>query len=398
MPGPGYDKIGQSERSNAEDVLSTWALTRYLFADPENQSWVRRFETNISVRLDSPHAVAVNSGTSALVTALAGLGIGTGDEVIVPGYTYVASIGAIAHLGATPILAEINGTLTLDPADVAARITSRTKAIVAVHMLGAPCDLDALRTIADDNSLALVEDAAQSFGGSYKGRSLGTVGDAGAFSFNPYKVITTGEGGVALFSRYRDYYAGYAFQDQGWPPGRELGNEPDGYKPTFGLNLRMPELSAAIGCAQLDKLDEVLHEVRDARDRLLEALEVPATAHLRPSNDAAGDTGNVVVITFDEQAHAQRTATKLGSKTLDDSGRHFYANMIQLGDRAQRGALPRTDDLLERSIALSVGVSDGHLGSGYGIHPNSTNDEINAIAAEFANAVATSATISGSYA
>ncbi|WP_301123076.1 DegT/DnrJ/EryC1/StrS family aminotransferase [Mycolicibacterium fortuitum] len=396
MPGPGYSQIGQDEKKNAEDVLSTWALTRYLVDDPENQSWVRRFEKTISSKLDSPHAVAVNSGTSALVTALAGLGIGTGDEVIVPGYTYVASIGAIAHIGATPVLAEIDDTLTLAPTDVAARITSRTKAIMAVHMLGAPCDLDALRTIADDNDLALIEDAAQAFGGGYKGRALGSIGDAGAFSFNPYKVITTGEGGVALFARYRDYYAGYAFQDQGWPPGREFGYEPAGYTPTFGLNLRMPELSAAIGCAQLNKLDDVLHQVRRARDHLLAVLRLPVSAHLRPSNDRDGDTGNVVVVTFDDRAHAQRAAAKLGTTTLDDSGRHFYANMIQLGERARRGTLPRTDDLLARSIALSVGVSDGHLGSGYGIHPDSTNDEIATVARQFCETVAATEAVEAS--
>lgn len=386
MPGPGYGRVGEAERANIEDVLRTRGLTRYLFADPETQSWVRRFEKQLCQSLGARHAVAVNSGTSALVTALAGLGVGRGDEVVVPGYTYVASIGAIAHLGATPVLAEVDETLTLAAEDVAARVNERTKAILAVHMLGAPCDLEALGQIADKHGILLVEDAAQSCGGSYRGRRLGTIGAAGAYSFNPFKVITTGEGGAALFAEYRDYYAGYAFQDQGWPPGRELGNEPPGYTPTFGLNLRMPELSAAIGCAQLDQLDAVLADTRRVRDELVGALSLPPSAQLRPSHDAEGDTANVVVVTFDDTDHAQRTAKALDTKTLDDSGRHYYGNMIQLGPAGAPGALPKTDDLLGRSIALSVGVSDSHLGSGYGVAPDDSQEYVRAQAERFCEA------------
>jgi dTDP-4-amino-4,6-dideoxygalactose transaminase len=386
MPGPGYGRIGGAERANAEDVLRTWGLTRYLLPDPETQSWTRRFEKQLCQSLGANYAVAVNSGTSALVTALAGLGVGRGDEVIVPGYTYVASIGAIAHLGATPVLAEVDETLTLAPDDVRARLTERTKAILAVHMLGAPCDLDALGRIADEHGVLLVEDAAQACGGSYRGRRLGTIGAAGAYSFNPYKVITTGEGGAAVFAEYRDYYAGYAFQDQGWPPGRELGNEPPGYTPTFGLNLRMPELSAAIGCAQLDQLDAVLADTRRVRDELVAHLTRPPSARLRPSCDHEGDTANVVVVTFEDAGHAQRAAQALGTKTLDDSGRHYYGNMIQLGERGTPGALPKTDDLLRRSVALSVGVSDSHLGSGYGVAPTDSSAHIRAQAERFSEA------------
>ncbi|OKI00832.1 hypothetical protein A6A06_18135 [Streptomyces sp. CB02923] len=390
MPGPGFEFLGDEERHNVEQVLAQWSLTRYLFDNPEEQSFVRRLERDIEAHFDSGPTVAVNSGTSALATALAGLGVGPGDEVIVPGYTYVASIGSIGHFGATPVLAEVDESLTLDPDDVERRITPRTRAIMAVHMLGASCDMERLRKIADRHGVLLLEDAAQACGGSYRGARLGTIGDAGAYSFNPFKVITCGEGGVALFRDHASYARGFAYQDQGWPPLRDNNGVGTG-EATFGLNLRMPELSAAVACAQLKRVDTVLAETRRVRNRLIELIEPHEGVRQRRLHDAEGDCANVLVHTFDSAEPAREVAGQLSTKPLADSGRHYYGNMPQLSGntsvRYARGDLPRTDDLLSRSLAISVGVSDAHLGSGFGVGVRSTEEDIVRAAEKFNSAV-----------
>ncbi|MFF5011208.1 aminotransferase class I/II-fold pyridoxal phosphate-dependent enzyme [Streptomyces phaeochromogenes] len=154
MPGPGYAFLGQEERHNVEEVLKNWDLTRFAYDAPEKTTFVRGLELSAQQVFNSPYAIAVNSGTSALLTALAALDIGPGDEVIVPGYTFIASLGSIVYSGATPVLAEVDTSLTLDPQDVENRITARTRAIMAVHMLGAPCDMDALTAIANRHGLS----------------------------------------------------------------------------------------------------------------------------------------------------------------------------------------------------------------------------------------------------
>ncbi|MEV0373127.1 DegT/DnrJ/EryC1/StrS family aminotransferase [Streptomyces sp. NPDC050636] len=395
MPGPGFEFLGDEERHNIEQVLKNWSLTRYLSDDPEKHSFVRRLERDMESLFRSGPCVAVNSGTSALAAALAGLGIGAGDEVIVPGYTYVASIGSIGHFGATPVLAEVDETLTLDPDDVERRITPKTRAIMAVHMLGAPCDMRKLRDIAERHGIWLIEDAAQACGGSFQGARLGTIGDAGAYSFNPFKVITSGEGGVAVFHDYTSYARGFAYQDQGWPPLRDNNGVGKG-EASFGLNLRMPELSAAVACAQLERVDHVLTLTRRIRDRLSELIGSHEGMRQRKLNDADGDCANVLVYTFDSEDRARRVAEALQTKPLIDSGRHYYGNMPQLSGnssiRYARGDLPRTDDLLSRSVAISVGVSDAHLGSGFGVAVRSTDEDI-ARAAEKFNAAVTSAAL-----
>ncbi|WP_175906799.1 DegT/DnrJ/EryC1/StrS family aminotransferase [Burkholderia seminalis] len=386
MAGPGYSFLGEEERNNVNKVLDTWGLTRFAYDVPNFTSFVLQTEEAFASLAEVKHAIAVNSGTSALITSLAALGIGPGDEVIVPGYTFVASIGSIVLSGATPILAEIDDTLTIDPIDVERKITSKTKAIMPVHMLGSPCNMDALCALARRYGLKIVEDVAQACGGSFRGRRLGTHGDLGAFSLNPFKVITSGEGGLVITDDSHLYQRAYAFQDQGWfPLRRDTGNGDI----LFGLNLRMAELAGAVAVAQIAKLDLVLAATRRAKSVLLRRLELPDDCRIQPRrlNDADGDCATVLVLTCEEREQATRLATTLGSKTLDDSGRHYYQNMSQLrllGDPDKSSAvfhrhyagdptldafpsLPQTDDLLRRSVGISIGVSDRYLGAGFGI-------------------------------
>ncbi|MFJ8690531.1 DegT/DnrJ/EryC1/StrS family aminotransferase [Micromonospora wenchangensis] len=378
-------------------MLDNWDLTRYAYDKPEFTSFVREFELSTQQLLGSPYSVAVNSGTSALLTGLAALGIGPDDEVIVPGYTFVASIGSIIYSGATPVLAEIDESLTLDPADVESRITAKTRAIMPVHMLGAPCDLAALRDIARRHDLAIIEDVAQACGGSYQGQRLGTWGDVGAFSLNPFKVICSGEGGFLLASTERLYQRAYSFQDQGWFPLRTDTGKGD---VLFGLNLRMSELAGAIACAQLGKLDTVISSVREKKAQLASLIAQRDGVRRRVLHDPHGECGTLLVYVFDRAEDAAAVAAALGSKTLVDSGRHYYGNMPQLGAltgdgpnvapfRApgteakhdyRRGSLPRTDEVLARSVAISIGVSDQYLGSGFGISVRSTEAEVTRVA------------------
>src|SRR5262249_39898991 len=188
MPGPGMELIGEEEIAEVLDVLRGGYLFRYGISlgsevDPRFKGKVYQVENEIASYCGLRHAVAVNSGTSALLTALAGLGGGAGDEVIAPGYTFIASLSSIVYSRAVPVLAEVDRTFNLDPDDVQAKITSRTKAIMAVHMMGNPARLDELKALADEHRLLLIEDCAQAFGATYQGRPVGSVGHAGGFSF-----------------------------------------------------------------------------------------------------------------------------------------------------------------------------------------------------------------------
>ncbi|WP_030220095.1 DegT/DnrJ/EryC1/StrS aminotransferase family protein [Streptomyces bikiniensis] len=405
MPGPGYRFFGDEERANVMAVLDRWYADREAFDDPGEREWVRRFEQAAAERFGAAHCLGVNSGTSALVAALVGLGVGPGDEVVVPGYMFVASIAAVLHCGADVVLAEVDESLTLDPADVRARITPRTRAIMPVHMLGAPSDMAALRALADEHGLHLLEDCAQSAGGTYRGRPLGTLGDVGTFSLNHYKVITSLQGGFLLTDDPAVFQRAYSFHDQGWFPYRRDHGEGD---LLLGMNLGLGELHAAVALAQLDKLDLILDRVRDVKRRLTEAIGELPGVRPRTSHDPAGECGTTAVYVFDDAAHAQDVADRLRTRTLLDSPTHYYGGLPALtafgrGDRSvvpsrapggrpaahpfEAGALPRTDSVLGRSVALATGVSDGYLGPGFGVHPGSSQAEIDRAAEAFRRAV-----------
>ncbi len=229
MPGPGLDLVGEEELAELADVIRSGRLSRYGPDDDSFPAKVRHFEEAVAEQAGVRHALAVNSGTSGLYLALTGLGVGPGDEVIVPGFTYVATISSVVYARARPVLAEVDETLDLDPADAEARITPRTRAIVAVHMLGNPARIAELQAVAERHGLPLVEDAAQAFGATYRGRWVGSYGAAGVFSFNEYKTITCGDGGMLVTDDDELYRRCFALHDQGHSPNRrgvEVGAGP----------------------------------------------------------------------------------------------------------------------------------------------------------------------------
>ncbi len=188
--------FGALERAEVQEVLDHGVLMRYGFDGMRNGSWkALELEKALAARMQTRHAQVVSSGTAALTVALASSGVGAGDEVIIPTFTFVASFEAVLALGAVPVLADIDSTLCLDPASVEKSISDKTRAVMPVHMCGSMADLRPLKAICDKHNLLLIEDACQAIGGSYEGKPLGSYGDIGCFSFDYVKTITCGEGG-----------------------------------------------------------------------------------------------------------------------------------------------------------------------------------------------------------
>ncbi|HTQ28862.1 MAG TPA: DegT/DnrJ/EryC1/StrS family aminotransferase [Puia sp.] len=286
---PGFELFGEAERREVNEVLETGILMRYGFDGPRKGIWKsRELEEAICKKFGCRYAQLTSSGTSALTTALTALGIGAGDEVIMPTFTFVASFEAVLSVGALPVLADIDETLTLNPDAVRRAITPRTKCLMPVHMCGSMADLDALVEICKEHNLLLLEDACQSIGASYKGRSLGTIGDAGTFSFDFVKTITCAEGGAVLTNGEDIYIKSDGFSDHGHDHrGSDRGAD---LHPFIGYNYRISELHAAVGLAQIRRLDEFLG-IQKKNHRLLKSIlsQVPEIS-FRSIPDPEGDS------------------------------------------------------------------------------------------------------------
>ena len=232
------------------------------------------------------HALATTSGSASLIVSLLALGIGPGDEVIVPAYTFVATYSSVIFTGAMPVLAEIDESLNLDPGGIEKRITSRTRAILPVHMLGNACDMEPILRIAKRHGLAVLEDACQALGGSYHGKRLGCIGEIGAFSLNVFKTITAGDGGSVVTDDEALYTRAFALHDQGHTPHRT--GVQVGERSILGMNFRMNELTGAVALAQLRKLDGILATLRGKKAKFKERITgIPGT-HFRKLNDPDG--------------------------------------------------------------------------------------------------------------
>lgn len=254
---PGFEIFGAEERKQVNDVLETGVLMRYGFEGMRANQWkAKEFEEAFANKMEVKHCQLVSSGTAALTVALASAGIGAGDEVIMPTFTFVASFEAILALGAIPVLVDIDDTLTLDPQAVEKAITGRTRCVMPVHMCGSMADLGALKKICAKHNLILLEDACQALGGTYEGKQLGSIGDLGCFSFDYVKTITCGEGGAVItnndnFAENADHYQDHGHDHIGKDRGAEKHEN-------LGYNFRISELNAAVGVAQLGKLDRIL--------------------------------------------------------------------------------------------------------------------------------------------
>lgn len=382
MSGPGSYWLGEEEKKEVLDVLSSGHLSRYGdLNDPRFRRKVHSLEQEFAAHTGVQHALAVGSGTGALWISMLAMGIGPGDEVIVPSYTFVATYSAAFFAGAIPVLAEIDESLTLDPKDIEKRITPKTKAIVPVHMLGNPSKMDEIMAIARKHNLLVLEDCAQASGAVYKGKKVGSMGQMGGFSFNIYKTITAGDGGLLVTDDSELYKRAFALHDQGHLPNRagvEIGN-----RTILGMNFRMNELTGAVALAQLRKLDRITSTLRAKKAKLKAMLKGLPGVGFRELNDENGEAGTLLTLLFESADLAARVCKAIGSKTIDQSGWHVYANMEHVikelekhGRQVRKGTFPRTDDILSRALNISIGVVDAGLGSGFGININSTDSEI----------------------
>ncbi|WP_103070584.1 DegT/DnrJ/EryC1/StrS family aminotransferase [Aquimarina sediminis] len=326
---PGFELFGAEEQKEVQDVLDNGVLMRYGF-DPMRKGHHKalELERDLADRMQSKYAQVVSSGTAALTVALASAGIGSGDEVIMPTFTFVASFEAILSVGAIPILCDIDDTLTLDPRAVKECITDKTKAVMPVHMCGSMADLSALKNICDTHNLVLLEDACQAIGATYAGKPLGSYGDLGCFSFDYVKTVTCGEGGGIITNS--EIYADRAhkYQDHGHDHiGSDRGAETH---PFLGYNYRLSELHAAVGIAQLRKLDDVLAIQEKNYSILRNALSNIPEVTFRKVPDTGIESYAFLSIFLPTEDLARNTHKALGAHGVDacfywyDNNWHYY--------------------------------------------------------------------------
>ncbi len=257
--------LNGNEKKYLQDCLETGWISG-------SGKYVDAFEDGFAAFCDAAHAIAIVNGTAALHVALLALGIGPGDEVIVPDLTYIASANAVTYCGARPVFSDVDPvTWTLNPEDVARKLSPRTKAIMPVHLYGHPVDMDPILDLAKAHNLFVVEDAAEAHGAEYKGRRVGTLGDIGVFSFYGNKIITTGEGGMIVTNNSELASTSRLLKGQGMDPQHRY------WFPIIGYNYRMTNMQAAIGLAQFERIEwfiERRREVAGWYDDALKSLPV----------------------------------------------------------------------------------------------------------------------------
>jgi 8-amino-3,8-dideoxy-alpha-D-manno-octulosonate transaminase len=322
---PGFELWSDKEKKEVNDVLESGILMRYGFDGARNGHWKsKELEAAICETFGCGYAQLTSSGTAALTTAMSALGIGYGDEVITPAFTFVASFEAVLSVGAVPVLVDVDDTLTLNPAAVRKAITSKTKAIMPVHMCGSMADMDALVTICKEHNLILLEDACQSIGGTYKGKHLGTIGDAGTFSFDFVKTMTCGEGGVVMTNREDVYIKSDGYTDHGHDhKGTDRGAD---LHPFIGYNYRISELHAAIGLAQVRRLPEFLATQKKNHAALKEILATVPEVSFRRIPDPAGDSGSFVCWFLPTAEITQAVVAELKAQSILAGNFYWYDN------------------------------------------------------------------------
>lgn len=377
--GKGAAFLGDEERAAVLEVLDSGSLFRYY--GPKLLGKTAAFESAAAEMFDSPFAVATSSGTAALRVCLAALGVGCGDEVIVPAFTFIATVNAVVVAGAVPVFAEIDDSLGIDPGDVQAKVTDRTAAVVGVHLENVACDMTPLLQAARSRGLLVIEDAAQSMGAAYDGRTLGTIGDMGAFSLQLEKNATSGEGGLVTTADERLYLRAARYQDQGGQfitsHGGERGAELS--EPFVGENLRMTEIAAAIALVQLGRLPALLSAMRENAARIRSAVGEVAGLCPRRVHDAAGEGGSSLTWFLPDKEIAKRfaaavraegvpagrlyggrpvyaTPSILERRTVTTKGGPWHCGEHPTSVRYEIGMCPRTEDLASRNVIVPVGA------------------------------------------
>ncbi|RMA58796.1 DegT/DnrJ/EryC1/StrS family aminotransferase [Ulvibacter antarcticus] len=365
---PGFEIFGDEERKQVNDVLESGVLMRYGFDGMRNGHWkAKEFEKAFAKRMQSQHCQLVSSGTSALTVALASAGIGAGDEVIMPTFTFVASFESIIALGAVPILVDIDDTLTLDPKAVEAAITPRTRCIMPVHMCGSMANLKALKSICDAHNLILLEDACQALGGTYEGKPLGSYGDLGCFSFDYVKTITCGEGGGIITNSEKYAINADQYQDHGHDHfGNDRGAETH---PHLGYNFRISELNAAVGVAQLGKLDSILALQKRNYTIMRETLETVEGLTFRRVPEGGVENYSFLNFFLASESIAQKAHNALSEAGVDacfywyTNNWHYVNGWEHLRNLTSMGNLPsEVKKQMQNLIETDFSKSDAWMG------------------------------------
>ncbi len=383
---PGVHHMGEEEFEAVNRVVRSRSLFRYYGV--ELQKEVENFESEFAKFLGVSHAVAVSSGTGALNVALSALGVGPGQEVIVPAYMWVSVAAAVVNHGAIPVLADIDDTFCLNPKSVEERISKKTTGIVVVHMSGAPADVKAIQEVARRRKLFLLEDCAQCVGGSVQGQRVGTFGDIATFSFQMNKNMTSGEGGSVVTNDLRLYHRAFACHDLGYArdeQGRLNLSDPD--LCLWGEGCRLDELRGAVLRVQLKKLPQIIACMHRSKYRIRKTLEDFPQIQLRKIVDPEGDTSSFLITTYADSETAKHVNKALRAEgivtfpqgvtnvVMTDWGFHLYYNIASLVKRTSvdrrgfpwnltenssltiqyaKGTCPVADSLFERSIILAI--------------------------------------------
>jgi 8-amino-3,8-dideoxy-alpha-D-manno-octulosonate transaminase len=379
---PGYEIIGEEEKKEILEVLTNKVVFRYGFdAERKGVYKVAAFEKEFARYCGVDHALAVSSGTAALRVALAALGISPGDEVVTQGFTFVATWETILDCGAIPVFAELDQTLCLDPADVAKKITPRTKAIIPVHMCGAQARIPEILQLAERHGIPVIEDTAQSCGGRLGGKALGSFGKMGCFSFDSVKTVTAGEGGMVITADKDLYTKASEYHDHGHDhnPKVSRGLEKRSF---IGVNFRMSELQGAVALAQFRKMDSViLPAQKKNKARIKEALAKIDQITFREIPDPEGDTATFITFFLPTAQKAQafnkvmadagagsiywyenywhyyeQWEHLLGGKSLMRTGYPFKGESGHVRAAYAKEALPKTAEIISRTLSIGINI------------------------------------------
>lgn len=372
-------RVGKEEAEAVSRVIlsGSYFKTRNVYNETEQA------ENEMKELFGVKNALTMTSGMAALVSGLTALGIGPGNQVIVPAYTYIATAMAVVAVGAIPVIAECDETLTIDAEDVKRKITPATKAIIPVHIQGFPCNMDAICAIAKEHDLKIVEDACQADGGKYHGKRLGTIGDAGALSFNQYKLMSTGEGGALLTNDNLLYQRALIYHDSNAVAffGDQLKDVQE--KMFCGVEYRTNEIQSAMLREQLKRMDSMIDSLRIIKKRVMDELE--GEYRFIPSNDIEGDLATTVAFAFDTPEKANKFAEAKGGVVPINTGKHIYKHWTAIMEKrgaynplmdpfkmeANKDIIPDyTDDMCPKTLeilARTVYV---------GIHPDMKDEQV----------------------
>jgi len=375
---PGFEFFGDEERKEVQDVLDTGVLFRYGFDQARQGHWkAKTFETELANYLGTGHSHLCANGTSALSIALAACGVGAGDEVVVPPFTFIATVEAVLTAGAVPVFAEIDETLCLDPDGIENVLTPRTRAVIPVHMCGSMARIHEIRQLCEKKDLILIEDACQALGASFQGKAAGTFGRMGCFSFDPVKTITCGEGGAVVTDDPDLYRAAAAYADHGHDHiGNDRGLEEH---PMLGYNFRISELNAAVGLAQLRKLDTFLQKQRAHKSAIQEGLKALPGIRFRTIPDPQGDSATFLSFFLPDESTARKCSRALARAGVDgcfywyDNNWHYLRNwehfkrikspaplgitLLRSYPEYETVRLPASDDIMGRTISMLIKLS-----------------------------------------